>query len=130
MEDSPRLDAEQTRKDLARGVTALFEKWHLEDDEQLTFLGLDRNSRHELPEYRSGERALPNNADMLDRVTYLLGIHGGLRLLFPEDQATRFGWVKMRNRALDGRTALDVMLRQGLVGVALVARLVDAQRGR
>lgn len=130
MEDPPRLDAEQTRKDLARVVTAPFEKWHLEDEEQLALLGLDGKSRHVLSQYRSGECVLPNNPDTLDRVTYLLGIHGGLRLLFPEGEAIRFGWVRMRNRALDGRTALDVMLREGLVGVARVARLVDAQRGR
>lgn len=130
MEDSPRLNEEQTRKDLARVITALFEKWHLEDEEQLTLLGLDRKSCHVLPQYRSGERALPNNPDTLGRVSYLLGIHRGLRLLFPEDQASRFGWVKMRNRAFDGCTALDVMLREGPDGVARVARLVDAQLGR
>lgn len=130
MEASPRLEAEQSRKDLARAVTALFEKWHLDDDEQLTLLGLDRTSRNALPQYRSGERALPNNPDMPERVGHLLRIHGGLRLLFPEDEAIRFGWVKMRNRALAGRTALDVMLSEGLVGITRVARLVDAHRSR
>ena len=34
---------------------------------------------------------------------FLLGIHKGLRLLFPEDEAVRWSWVKRRNAALAGQ---------------------------
>ena len=121
---------EQARKDLARVVSALFERWRLDGVAQLQLLGLSPESRKLLPRYRAGERALPAQRDILDRAGFLLGIHKGLRFLFPEDETLRYGWVQRRNAALDHMTPLDVMRRDGLIGIARVARLVDFQRGR
>jgi hypothetical protein len=126
----PDLADEPARRDLARVVAALFAKWELPGEIQLALLGLSPESRKLLPQYRRGERALPNTRDTLDRAGYLLGIHKGLRLLFPEDPVLRYGWVKRRNRLLDGRTPLEVMLDEGLIGLARVARFVDFQRGQ
>ena len=126
----PDLADEATRRDLARVLAALFARWELPGDAQLALLGLSPESRKLLAQYRRGERALPNTRDTLDRAGYLLGIHKGLRLLFPEDEALRYGWIRRRNRLLDGRTPLDVMLEEGLVGLARVARFVDFQRGQ
>lgn len=126
----PDLQLDQARRDLARVVSALFERWNLDGVSQLQLLGLSSESRKLLPRYRAGERALPAQRDILDRAGFLLGIHKGLRFLFPEDEALRFDWVHRRNAALDHATPLDIMLRDGLLGIARVARLVDFQRGR
>lgn len=125
----PDLQGEQARRDLARVVAALFERWNLDGISQLQLLGLSPESRKLLPRYRAGERALPAQRDILDRAGFLLGIHKGLRFLFPEDEGLRFDWVHRRNAALDHATPLDIMLRDGLLGIARVARLVDFQRG-
>ena len=127
---SPDLAADATRRDLARVLAALFAKWELPGDTQLALLGLSPESRKLLAQYRRGERALPNTRDTLDRAGYLLGIHKGLRLLFPEDPALRYGWIKRRNALLGDRPPLDVMLADGLVGLARIARFVDFQRGQ
>jgi len=126
----PSLAEEGTRRDLARVVSALFAKWDLPGEVQLNLLGMSPESRKVLAQYRRGERALPNSRDTLDRAGYLLGIHKGLRLLFPENAALRYRWVQVRNRMLDGRTPLQVMVEDGLVGVARIARFVDFQRGQ
>ena len=126
----PDLADEATRRDLARVLAALFARWDLPGDAQLALLGLSPESRKLLPQYRRGERALPNTRDTLDRAGYLLGIHKGLRLLFPEDPALRYGWIKRRNALLGDRPPLDVMLADGLVGLARIARFVDFQRGQ
>lgn len=126
----PDLAADATRRDLARVVAALFARWELPGDTQLALLGLSPESRKLLAQYRRGERALPNTRDTLDRAGYLLGIHKGLRLLFPEDPALRYGWIRRRNGLLGDRTPLDVMLADGLVGLARIARFVDFQRGQ
>lgn len=126
----PDLARDEARRDLARTLAALFERWALPTEQQLALLGMSPESRKVLAQYRRGERALPNNRDTLDRAGYLLGIHKGLRLLFPEDPELRFGWVRRRNRMLDGRTPLEVMLEEGLVGLARIARFVDFQRGQ
>lgn len=126
----PNLADEATRMDLARVVAALLGKWALPADAQLALLGLSPESRKVLAQYRRGERALPNSRDTLDRAGYLLGIHKGLRLLFPEDETLRYGWVQRRNRLLGERTPLQVMIEDGLPGLARVARFVDFQRGQ
>lgn len=127
---TPDLAQEESRKHLARVVASLFVRWELNNEQQLALLGLSPESRKLLPAYRRGERPLPNARDILDRAGYLLGIHKGLRLLFPEDEALRFTWVQRRNRLLGDRTPLEVMLADGLIGLARVARFVDFQRGQ
>lgn len=111
-------------------MVALFSKWGLSTDEQMALLGMSPESRKVLKPYRLGERGLPDARDTLERAGYLMGIHKGLRLLFPDDEALRFSWVKRRNSALAGRRPLDVMLEDGFIGLARVARLVDFQRGQ
>lgn len=118
------------RRELAKVIGALFERWNLDAETQTNLLGLSPSSRKLLPRYRRGEAALPAGRDVRDRVGYLLGIHKGLRLLFPHNEALRFGWVARRNAMLEGRTPLDVMTDEGLIGIARVARLVDFQRGQ
>jgi hypothetical protein len=122
--------AEQPRRDIARVLAALFEKWTLPTEAQLALLGMSPESRKVLAQYRRGERPLPNNRDVLDRAGYLMGIHKGLRLLFPEDESLRYSWVHRRNQILGGRTPLEVMLDDGLVGLARIARFIDFQRGQ
>lgn len=126
----PDLADDAVRRDLARVVAVLFGKWELPGDAQLALLGMSPESRKLLPQYRRGERALPNARDTLDRAGYLLGIHKGLRLLFPEDEELRYGWIRRANTLLGGRTPLAVMLEDGLVGLARIARFVDFQRGQ
>ena len=121
---------EEARRDLARVVVSLFDRWQLDNQEQLHLLGLSPESRKLLPRYRSGERALPAQRDILDRAGFLLGIHKGLRFLFPENAELRYAWIKRRNAALEHATPLEVMLRDGLIGIARIMRLVDFQRGR
>lgn len=124
------LADDAVRHDLARVVAALLDKWRLPTETQLALLGMSPESRKVLPQFRRGERPLPNTRDTLDRAGYLLGIHKGLRLLFPEDETLRYGWVQRRNRMLGEREPLQVMLDEGLVGLAKIARFVDFQRGQ
>ncbi|MDE1899875.1 MAG: DUF2384 domain-containing protein [Xanthomonadaceae bacterium] len=126
----PDLAGEQARRDLARAVASLFARWQLPTEVQLALLGMSPESRKVLAQYRRGERALPGTRDTLDRAGYLLGIHKALRLLFPEDEGLRYGWVQRRNRLFGERTPLQVMVEDGLVGLARVARFVDFQRGQ
>ena len=66
---------------------------------------------------------------MLDRIGWLLSIHKSLRLLYPRNENIRYSWVKRRNQILDSRTPLEVMKKQGLIGIARVSRYLDHLRG-
>lgn len=62
------------------------------------------------------------------RLSNLIGIHKALRIVFNE--APRgYAWIKARNEAFGGRSALDVMLGGELTDLMRVRRYLDAERG-
>jgi hypothetical protein len=122
------LSAPEERGRMAKLVTRLFELWQLSTAEQLNLLGLSETSRALLTKYRKGE-PLPLSRDVQDRVGWLLAIHKALRLLYPHNEALRYSWVSRRNQALDNLSPLDVMLDQGIIGIAMISRYLDLQRG-
>ena len=125
--ESADLTLETTRRDLARAIIAMFDRWGLSSDQRMELLSLSPGQRKTLNQYRCGQRALPLTRDALDRAGLLLGIYRGLRDLFPEDQALRLTWMRRRNRLLDQFSPLDIMMRDGLIGVFRIARLVESQ---
>jgi Antitoxin Xre-like helix-turn-helix domain/Antitoxin Xre/MbcA/ParS C-terminal toxin-binding domain len=68
--------------------------------------------------------------DVLERISYLLGIYKALHILLPSPRAAD-EWVKKPNTAslFQGRSALERMLGGSLVDLADVRRFLDAQRG-
>lgn len=123
------VESEDQRSRIARMVMQLFERWQISTDEQLELLGLRPKSRSALSRYRRGE-PLPLVRDMLDRAAYLLSIHRSLRTLYPENPEICYGWIKMRNRAFGNHTPLEVMLDEGLLGLAKVSRHLDVRLTR
>jgi len=72
--------------------------------------------------------ALPQ--DVLERISYLLGIYKALQILFPEP-AQADAWVKKPNQAplFGGRSALERMLGGQVADLYVVRQYLDAQRG-
>jgi hypothetical protein len=124
------LASSENREKLAQLMARLFEHWQLDTASQLNLLGLSENSRALLSKYRTGTAALPATRDTLDRAGWLLAIHKALRLLYPRNPALRYGWVHAPNRAFENFTPLEIMKQRGLIGIAIVARYLDFQRGR
>lgn len=112
----------------ARLITNLFNLWELDTTQQLQLLGMSPNSRAALSRYRKGS-PLPDNRDLLDRAGLLLAIHKALGLLYPHNPELRYGWVKRRNQALGNHSPIEVMIDQGITGLARVARYLDYLRG-
>lgn len=117
-------------RDLGRAVVALLQKWNLSEKQQLGLLGSGAHDGDARSEYQTGERPLPGTPEVLQRVAYLMGIHGSLRLLFPTREDLRFSWVRRRNQAFGGSTPIDIMLRDGADGIARVCAVLDQQRMR
>ena len=71
----------------------------------------------------------PLSQDQLTRVSALVGVLKGLRLLFDGDLADR--WPKLRNKGplFEGATPVDAMIRGGIPRLLEVRRYVDALRG-
>lgn len=109
-----------------RGFFAVVERWGLSNDEARQLLG--GPSKATFYNYKKGEGG-PLSRDTLDRVSYVLGIFKGLALLFPNpEQADR--WMRQKNEAFGGRSALDHALAGGLVDLAELRHYLDQVRGQ
>ena len=110
-----------------KGFFKIASEWGLKAQQQRVLLGdiptSTYNKYKKLPPI-----ALPK--DMLDRISYVMGIYKALRILFPtHDQAVN--WVSKSNTAypFNGRSALSFMLDGHLTDLADVRRYLDWQRG-
>jgi hypothetical protein len=130
LEPSIDLEDPEVRKKIASLLLKLFEHWELNQRAQLNLLGMSEQSRSTLDKYAKGEVPLPKSRDLLDRAGYLLAIHKDLRLLYPQNPNIRYSWVNRSNKAFDNFSPLEVMLTQGLLGIAGVARYLDFVRGQ
>ena len=68
--------------------------------------------------------------DVLERISYILGIYKDLQLLLPDEQAAD-EWVRQPNDAVPfgGRSALERMLSGNVADLYEVRRYLDAERG-
>lgn len=129
----PEQQSAPTRADLRGGAAValkaffeLAEKWKLSTEEQTQLLG--GIPRSTLFKWKKEGGSPPK--DTLERLSYLTGIYKALHILFPDD-ALADAWVRKPNTALPfgGRTALEVMATEGIVGLYKVRRYLDAERG-
>ena len=68
--------------------------------------------------------------DVLERISYVLGIYKALQVLFP-DPTRADAWLRKPNAALPfgGGSALDRMLSGNVADLFVVRSYLDAQRG-
>ncbi|MGZ8377474.1 MAG: MbcA/ParS/Xre antitoxin family protein [Gemmatirosa sp.] len=101
--------------------------WRLSPSEQMTLLGgPPRSTFYKWRE--GGDVRLPR--DVLERVSYVLGIFKALQILFSEP-ARADEWIRRANDAppFGGRSALDRMLSGNVADLFVVRQYLDAQRG-
>lgn len=99
--------------------------WGLSEQEQMQILGLE--SRSTFQSWKRGAVAAISK-DALERISYILGIYGGLKVLLPQ---TADQWVRKPNSAsiFGGRSALDRMVSGNVADLYVVRQYVDSQRG-
>lgn len=119
----------KNRKDLTGPALRTFfniaDAWGLSEQEQMRLLGLD--SRSTLQSWKRGAvSAIPKDA--LERISYVLGIYKGLKILLPKSADE---WIRKSNDAplFGGRPALDRLTSGNVSDLFVVRQYVDAQRG-
>jgi hypothetical protein len=106
---------------------ALAEKWGLSVDQRLALLGdISRQTYHNWQRGKTGALS----RDQLERISLLLGIHKGLKLLFADDTAG-LRWFTSANRDVPfaGRSPRERILLGGMDDLYAVRRYIDAWRG-
>jgi len=107
-----------------RASIKLFRLWGVTDEEAAVLLDLP---------VRTYRRWKAGNIGRIDRdrrtrLSNLMGIQKALRIILREPQRG-YDWIKARNAAFGGPSALDVMLGGELTDLMRVRRYLDAVRG-
>jgi hypothetical protein len=125
------LGDRKVRERLSPAAIRLFlrlaERWRLAVAERCILLGdLPRPTYYNWVNGRAG----PLSRDQLERISLLLGIHKGLRLLFADGEAAD-RWLRAPNHDIEfaGRSPLARMLEGGIGDLDAVRRYLDAWRG-
>lgn len=118
---------EKQRRQFTKMAMKMFSYWKLSSSNQLSLLGLNENSRYMLQRYRKLESIIPAERDKLDRVGYLLAIFDRLYSLFPENESLRYSWITRKNSFLLGKEPVEVMIDEGIVGLAKISKFLDLQ---
>ncbi|MFW9268804.1 antitoxin Xre-like helix-turn-helix domain-containing protein [Pseudomonas sp. NR3] len=107
----------------------LMELWGCSVEQQRTLLGKVGNTTF----YKY--KQLPENVrlprDTLERISYLMGIHKALSIIFSNSRDRVYQWVSSPNAAapFNGQSALSYMLAGRVVDIADVRRYLDGVRG-
>jgi len=107
----------------------LMELWGCSVEQQRTLLGKIGNTTF----YKY--KQLPDNVrlprDTLERISYLMGIHKALSIIFSNSRDRVYQWVSSPNTAapFNGQSALSYMLAGRVVDIADVRRYLDGVRG-
>ena len=127
----PRIDDfEAARAAVSAAFRAFFriaEAWKLDNAAARTLLGRPPASTYY--KWKTGEVGSVSR-DVVERLSYLLGIYRSLQLLLPDPEAAD-AWVRRPNQAplFGGRSALDRMLSGNVADLYRVREYLDAERG-
>lgn len=113
-------------KILVNAFSSIAEKWKVTSDDQLALLGHPARSTYF--KWKKNGGILPH--DTQERVSYILGVHKALHILFLDDGIAD-GWIQKPNSnpLFGGKSALEFMVSGGVVNLYLVRNYLDAQRG-
>lgn len=127
----PRIAAAQAPEDLGgpalRAFFSIASAWRLNTNQQRVLLGNPPSSTFfKWKKERGGK--LPK--DVLERISYVLGIYKALQILLPVAERAD-EWIARPNTAplFGGRSALDFMLGGNVGDLYAVRQYLDAQRG-
>lgn len=110
-----------------RAFFSIAKAWNLSAAQQRKLLGSPPNSTF-FKWKRELSGSLPR--DVLERISYVLGIYKALQILIP-DEARSDAWISSPNTApmFGGHSALERMLGGNVGDLYAVRQYLDAQRG-
>ncbi|NWB30256.1 antitoxin Xre-like helix-turn-helix domain-containing protein [Pseudomonas gingeri] len=119
----------------AQGVTGLraavgvLEKWQASSDQACRILRISR-STYTRAKQRDPAWSVGLDADQMQRISFVLNIHGALRVIFDNPENV-YGFPAMANDNdfFNGRTPLDIMAQGDMISLYETFRRIDTLRG-
>jgi len=116
---------------LMGGLEAFFkitDEWELSRDQRRLLLGFPGTTLY--TEWKSGKvKDSPISTDLLDRLSYILGIYKALKIMHSEENRLLFLTNTTQVAPFNSKSPLEYMLSGHLVALADVRRYLDFQRG-
>ena len=117
------------KKDMAKaGMKAVFvlkDLWNLSHGQTKALLGMPAQRTYD--RWKTGEIGHVSH-DLLDRLSYIAGIHKALRMLY-RNPDNIYGWITAPNRQFGGQPPIDRMTAGSLTDLAFVRAHLDTLRG-
>lgn len=110
-----------------RAFFAIAERWQLRIADQRRLLGEPPESTF----YKwKRQREAQLGRDVIERISYVLGIYKSLQILFPDAERAD-AWIRRANSTptFGGQSALERMLSGNVADLYVVREYLDAQRG-
>lgn len=110
-------------------IFRVFDTWRLTGAQQMALLGLSNEKT--LYNWKKNPERTKLSKDLLERVSYILGIYKGLEVLF-STPANADNWMTSVNEAelFGGRAPIDFLTEEGkVVDLARVRDYLDKERG-
>ncbi len=110
---------------------AITDKWELNTNQKLKLLGdIPGSTFFKYQNLVKDQKDFKLTKDMLERISYILGIYKALHILLPDATAAN-KWIYKSNAAplFNNHSALEKMLAGNVVDLADVRRYLDGQRG-
>jgi Protein of unknown function (DUF2384) len=125
----PDLSSRAERERLSPAALSAFfnimRRWGLRDSDARQLLGGISNGPYYQLKKNPSDKVL--EADVLVRISYLVGIFKALNSLHGEKLADQWIQLPNSNRIFGGSTPLEYMIRGGVEGMQNVRRLLDAR---
>lgn len=120
----PQITADEASA-AARAVIKLFEKWKLTDAVAREILG--GLPARTYARWKTGDHGRIDR-DLATRLSLVLGVHKGLRILFTEPERG-YAWVSKPNDNFGGKTPVEIMSQGDIFSLARIRAYLDAERG-
>ncbi|NJL70457.1 MAG: DUF2384 domain-containing protein [Candidatus Competibacteraceae bacterium] len=124
------INRSKTKESVAlRAFFNIGEQWELTTKQQMKLLGMTNQST--FYSYKNAPESARIDQDMLERISYILGIYQDLRTLLSNEDSVR-SWIKKPNNAelFGGKSALDYLTNEGrMLDLYTVRQYLAANRG-
>ena len=109
-----------------KALISVRERWGLTAEQTAALLGVSTSTWERIV---SGTWKQTLSQDQMTRISAVVGIYKGLKLLFADGMALR--WPKLKNKGplFENRTPVEAMIEGGIPKMVRVRQHVDALRG-
>lgn len=104
---------------------ALLDEWQIKAADQVTLLSFADNVKpRQMCHFHQGT-PFPESGELDLRIDYLAGIADALRTTYPRNSQMGKFWLNQKNKKLQNRSPLAIMLEDGIDGIEMVRAHLD-----